>query len=270
MLFYSLVDDCAAPEGMLCLMHPPVPHIFIVDDDERILTALGLLVTSVLQFSVSSFLPQKLKDMLRLAVAQKPALIVLDHHLSASLKGTEVLTQLRELGVRSPVIFLSGEEDADIKVDALNLTADDFISKPFNALEMVARIKCVLRRSARVEDARVRGNVMVTDDDFICGGCTFSPRAMTATGLGTGKAISVTPYILAVAQLLYEHRESVLTRREIINLIWGSDVSEKSRTLDQTIYDLKRRIHLAGGDGGGVLNVKGVGYRYTEALSAAA
>ena len=235
--------------------------IFALDDEQSQLDAVKLVVEAAGGFKVVTFLPAQTKDFLRRAVNEKPDLIILDHHLTQTQKGTQVLAQLRDLGVRSAMVFLSGERDVSLRVGALDGSADDFIAKPFSPAELVARIKAILRRHAKTEDPRIRGDASATDPDFVIGGVTFSSQKMTMTG-PTGLKTNVSPYLLAVSRILHLHPGAVVTRKEIIHSIWGADMGEDNRTLDTAIYDLRKRIGRVEGNFHTVDNVRGVGYRY--------
>lgn len=239
-----------------------VPLVFLVDDDEHVLESVRTLLTDGMGYTAATFGPGQIEHLLRRAVNEKPDLIILDHHLSDTLKGADVLVHLRDMRVRSMVLFLSGEKDPDLRVATLNLTADDFVSKPFSPPELMARINAMLRRRAQSEDPRIRGDTRATDDDFPFCGCSLSPRAMVAISPNGKKKVKLTPYIIAVAQMLHRYRGSVITRKELLHTIWGADRDEKTRTLDQAIYDLRGCIGKAGGDTTPLANVKGVGYLY--------
>ena len=205
-------------------------------------------------------MPQDIETIYKRASVELPALYILDQHLTATLKGTHVLKRLRAAGIKEPVIFLSGEKDPNLPAETLDLSADDFVHKPFTPAEMMARIRAVMRRAARSVDPRIRGDTRVSDDDFPFAGCMLSPATMQASNAG-GKRANLKPYSMAVAHALFRRKGSIVTRAELLTSIWGID-DPKKRTLDTTIYELKRTLGRLGGDPDCVESVKAVGYRY--------
>ena len=181
----------------------------------------------------------------------EPDLVPLDLMLP-KLDGFRVLRELRVGGVDIPVLVLTARgEEADV-VRALRLGADDYVTKPFGLLELLARVEALLRRAAKGEapdELRVQrfGDIKV------------DLAARTATR--GGEAVSLTPkeFDLLVALL---HRDgAVATRVDLIQEVWGYPASVVTRTVDTHVAKLRRKLEDDPGNPTHILTVPRVGYR---------
>lgn len=191
---------------------------------------------------------------LRLARDQSetaPDLVLLDLMLP-KLDGFRVLRELRVGGVDIPVLVLTARgEEADV-VRALRLGADDYVTKPFGLLELLARVEALLRRAA-AGDAPDELRVQRFGDIEV------DLAARTATR--GGKAVSLTPkeFDLLVALL---HRDgTVATRVDLIQEVWGYPASVVTRTVDTHVAELRRKLEDDPGNPTHILTVPRVGYR---------
>ncbi|MBL9159597.1 MAG: response regulator transcription factor [Verrucomicrobiales bacterium] len=186
---------------------------------------------------------------------ESPDLVCLDI-MMPGLDGYEVCRRIRATRSRVPVVFLSAKnEEIDIVV-GLELGADDFVRKPFGRHELLARIRSALRRSAGTEktsDPRPR-------ESFVMGPITIYPKELRAER--AGETIELTPREVAILKLLHERRGEAVDRDTLLDRCWGMDYFPESRTLDQHIAKLRKKLDEDAGDTGLIETVRGVGYRF--------
>ncbi len=176
-----------------------------------------------------------------------PDLVLLDLMLPG-LAGLDVLRRIRAEST-TPVIVVSAKDQESDIVAALELGADDYMTKPYSVRELVARIRAALRRAQpEAED----GDVIAIGDAVL---------DLARHELRLGDDVQVPPRKeFALLRMLMEHHGRVVTREEILGEVWGWDWTEDSKTLDQHIRRLRRR--LEGADGAPrIETVRGVGYR---------
>ena len=181
---------------------------------------------------------------------EKPELILLDIMLPEE-DGLSILRNLRE-DVKTmdiPVIMLTAKDSEYDKVIGLDAGADDYVAKPFGMMELVARIKALLRRSTKKEDAHVikAGNIVLYVEKHKV--------------LVDGEEISLTLKEYEVLLTLMENKGMVFTRDQLLNKIWGYEFDGESRTVDVHIRTLRSKLKT-GGDY--IETVRGVGYRIGE------
>lgn len=175
-----------------------------------------------------------------------PHLILLDIMLPGK-DGMEILRELREQGKTQavPVILLTAKTSEWDKVRGLDMGADDYITKPFGVMELISRVKAVLRRS--------KGEV---DGTFRCGGVQLDyPRRSVSVD---GKDVLLTYKEFELLYYLMKNEGVVLTREKLMNEVWGFDFEGESRTVDVHIRTLRQKL----GEGGGMIEtVRNVGYK---------
>ncbi len=174
---------------------------------------------------------------------KKPDLVLLDIMLP-DMDGYSVLVKIRETDDRLPVIVVSAKSDELSLVKGLNKGADDYITKPFSILELLARIKTSLRRSGSAVK-RVSG---------------FDIDSNTYTVRYNGKELGFTLKEYYLFKMLASFAGVTLSREKLLNEIWGVDYEGETRTLDMHIASVRDKIHKAGG-GDCIVTVRGVGYR---------
>jgi two-component system KDP operon response regulator KdpE len=183
-----------------------------------------------------------------LAAQHQPALVILDIGLP-DLSGQEVLRRLREWST-APVIMLSVRDDEKGKVTALDAGADDYVTKPFNTDELLARLRVALRHSDNKEDASVvQVKNLVID---------FASRRVTAGG--TEVKFSKIEYDLL--RLLARHAGKVLTHRQILREVWGPGHEGDTHYLRVYIAHLREKIEAKPDCPEIILTELGVGYRF--------
>ncbi len=177
---------------------------------------------------------------------QLPDLLLLDVMLPEE-DGLSVLRKLREAPAtrKLPVAMLTAKNSEYDRVLGLDIGADDFISKPFGMMELLARIRALLRRTERREDNTLR-----------CGALVLSP-ARHSVEVG-GAEVVLTNKEFHLLQILLEHKGHVVTRETLMDRVWGLGAERENRTLDVHIRTLRTKLGEAGGC---VETVRGVGYR---------
>ncbi|MFZ6029280.1 MAG: winged helix-turn-helix domain-containing protein [Chloroflexota bacterium] len=181
-----------------------------------------------------------------------PHLILLDIRLPDG-SGFDFCRQMRQLGLRQPVIMLTAQaEDVD-KILGLEMGADDYVTKPFNLRELLSRIRAQLRR-AYGEFSSADANLLLVGDLVI-----DLARSQAARG---NETLSLTPTEFRLLVYLARHRGQALSREQIIEAVWGYSADpESERTVNVHIRRLREKIELDPGQPSLLLTVPGVGYR---------
>jgi DNA-binding response OmpR family regulator len=225
------------------------PKILIVEDDAHI--ALGL--EEVLQGDGCEVVVCARGDRaLEMVERGRPQLIVLDVMLPG-MSGYDLCRELRARHVSTPILMLTAKGQELDKVLGLELGADDYVTKPFSVRELLARIHVLLRRAAGPEAAE--GN----SDVFQIGPAKVDPRTFR---LQRGKVVEeLTAKELKLLQYFHAHADAVLSRDRLLNAVWGYNYGGTTRTLDQVIVQLRKKLGDASDDPRHLLTVHGVGYR---------
>lgn len=160
-----------------------------------------------------------------------PDLVVLDIMLPG-LDGLEICKQVRSSGDMIPIILLTARDDDIDKIVGLELGADDYLTKPFNPRELVARVKAVLRRA----------NVSTQDNDEIIRIGSFELNIPKREVLFNGNKINLRYQEFEVLRVLAQNRDFALTRDQLLNKAWGFDFSGDTRTVDMHIAILRKKL----------------------------
>ncbi len=224
--------------------------ILVVEDDPHILLGLEeVLKSDGFEVAVCNRGDQALE-----AVAKhRPALILLDVMLPG-LNGYDICKQLRAKKLPTPILMLTAKGQEIDKVVGLDLGADDYVTKPFGVRELLARIHALLRRSATPA-----GAVLVSDAPFQIGQATIDPKTYQ---LKRGKDVEeLTAKELKLLQVFHAHPGEVLSRDRLLNEVWGYSYYGTTRTLDQVIVQLRKKLGDNGAESKYLLTVHGVGYK---------
>ena len=221
--------------------------ILVVEDDAHIRFGLTELLTSE-GFAVEACARG---DAAIAAVEQhQPRLVVLDVMLPG-LSGYEICKQLRARGYTGLVLMLTAKGQEMDKVVGLELGADDYVTKPFGLREFTARVHALLRRDAA-------GAPRVPAAAF--GDCSLDERTFE---LKRGKkTVALSAKELKLFQLFAQHPREVLSRDRLLNDVWGYEYYGTTRTLDQTIVQLRKKLSDLGADPRQIATVHAVGYRW--------
>jgi two-component system, OmpR family, alkaline phosphatase synthesis response regulator PhoP len=224
--------------------------ILIVEDDPHILLGLEEVLKSE-DFEVVSC--NRGDQALEAAAKQKPGLIVLDVMLPGA-SGYDICKQLRAKKVATPILMLTAKGQEIDKVVGLDLGADDYVTKPFGVRELLARIHALLRRSGG--DPAMG---QVDDAPFKIGDATIDPKTFQ---LKRGKAVEeLTAKEVKLLQIFHAHAGEVLSRDKLLNEVWGYNYYGTTRTLDQVIVQLRKKLGDNGGEPKHLLTIHGVGYK---------
>ena len=175
--------------------------------------------------------------------------VILDVMLPG-LSGFDVLRKAREKGVSTPVIMLTAKGEEIDRVLGLELGADDYITKPFSLRELLARVKAVLRRSARgaLAGSRVRLGSFEADIDLY-------------DATRDGVEVAMTPKEFEVLKFLWQHRNHTVSRDQLLTNVWGYDESVSTRTVDNFILKLRQKIEEDPADPRYIVTIHGTGYK---------
>ena len=179
----------------------------------------------------------------------KPDVCVLDIMLP-NKDGFAIADEIRGLDAAVPIIFLTAKSEVNDVVAGFKIGGNDYIRKPFSMEELIVRINNVLNQNA------IAGAAM--PEEVILGSYTFNTRRQVLSGHEEEKKLSYRENELL--KLLYENRDKILERREILNLLWGSDSFFNSRNLD--VYITKLRNYLKADTSIEIITIKGIGYRF--------
>jgi len=226
--------------------------ILVVEDDAHIRFGLTELLTSE-GFAVEACARG---DAAVAAVEEsQPRLVVLDVMLPG-LSGYEICKQLRARGYTGLVLMLTAKGQEMDKVVGLELGADDYVTKPFGLREFTARVHALLRRDT--VGAGAARNAAATFGDCVLDERTFELKRGK-------KTVAVSAKELKLFQLFAAHPREVLSRDRLLNDVWGYEYYGTTRTLDQTIVQLRKKLSDLGADPRQIATVHAVGYRWEAA-----
>jgi len=224
-------------------------RILVIEDEP---TLARLLSYNLTQEGYETTVASHGGDGLEAALRQPFDLILLDIMLPG-LSGFEILTKLRQQGVRTPVIILTARNAEDEVVQGLRHGADDYMTKPFGVAELLARVDAVLRRSRSGEAApRAEENVIRVGNLAI-----YPDRYEVTAG---GEPVRLRPKEFEVLLHLVQRPGVVVTRDELMNVVWGFDYIGGQRTVDVHVSSLRKKLEL-GPHSVRIESIRGVGYK---------
>ncbi len=226
--------------------------VLLVDDEKLIVKGLRF---SLEQDGYEVDCAYDGEEALRLARSGNYDIILLDIMLP-KLTGFEVCQQLRET-LDVPIIMLTAKGDDMDKILGLDYGADDYITKPFNVLEVKARMKAILRRS---KNERRDRSAAENKDILVSGGLKLDKANRRAYIEGT--EVNLTAKEFDVLELLANNPQKVYSRSDLLDLIWGKEYPGDGRTVDVHIRRLREKIEKNPGDPGYVRTKWGVGYYF--------
>ena len=221
--------------------------IYLLEDDDSIRKLVVYALESQGYQALGFDTPERFWEAMD---QQIPKLAILDIMLPGE-DGITILKRIRSAPATAelPVIMLTAKNTEYDRVEGLDAGADDYISKPFGMMELVARIRAVLRRTAQ------KG----TDREYRSGSLYICPEKHEVQV--DGKPVALTYKEFMLLQLLVENRGLVLTREILLERVWGLGAERENRTLDVHIRTLRAKLGEAGSL---IQTVRGVGYRFTE------
>jgi DNA-binding response OmpR family regulator len=226
------------------------PRILLVDDEVAITDNLApFLERAGFTVSAAGDGQQALEQVARL----KPDLVILDV-LMPRMDGRQVLRRLRQGGDWTPIILLTQVGEASERAMALEEGADDYINKPFDPRELVARIRSVLRR------ARPGQPPLAAAWKLASGELVFDRRAHRV--LLNDKEMTLTPKAVALLEYLMTHPDELISRERLLETVWGWDYPVGTRSVDTRIAELRRELGDDAATPTYIETVPGEGYRF--------
>lgn len=223
--------------------------VLVVDDEKLIVKGIRF---SLEQDGMEVECAYDGEEALAMAKENQYDIVLLDLMLP-KLSGLEVCQQIREFS-NVPIIMLTAKNDDMDKIMGLEYGADDYITKPFNILEVKARIKAIIRRTSKKEEQKKNDSIIETGDlRMDCEG----RRVFIA-----GKEINLTAKEFDVLELLVLNPNKVYSREKLLGLVWGTDYPGDARTVDVHIRRLREKIENSPSDPKYVHTKWGVGYYF--------
>ena len=224
--------------------------ILIIEDDPHILLGLEeVLRSESFEVAVCNRGDQALAAFNK----HHPALIVLDVMLPG-MSGYDICKQLRAKKISTPILMLTAKGQEIDKVVGLDLGADDYVTKPFGVRELLARIQALLRRTPVPVSAESDA-----EGPFKIGQANIDPKTFQ---LQRGKATEeLTARELKLLQLFYANPGKVLSRDRLLSDVWGYNYYGTTRTLDQVIVQLRKKLGDNSSEPKHLVTVHGVGYK---------
>lgn len=221
--------------------------ILIIEDEENMveglrfnLEARNYVVTAALNGETG----------LKMAAGEKPDLIILDLMLPG-LNGYEVCKRLKETIPEIPIVMLTAKSQESDIVTGLDLGADDYITKPFSILELLARINALLRRSnssSSIPDVFHFGNTEIHFKKY--------------EAYKNGKSLHLSPREFEILRLLLERKGEIVTREDLLNQVWGYESIPYTRTIDAHIATLRKKIEERPDTPALIITIHGKGYKF--------
>ncbi len=225
-----------------------MPKVLIVEDDDSMAVALKD------GFEYEGFHVELARDGaigLRFALDKSPDVIILDVMLP-KMSGLDVCRKIRERGDRVPIIMLTARGQEVDKVLGLKLGADDYITKPFSFLELMARVEALMRRAGGFPDQLESFNFADIEIDF---------RRHEARKAGA--EISLSPREFDLLKFFASHRGEVVSRDQLLEAVWGYGSDSMTRTVDMHIAKLRKKIEECPSEPRHIITVHRVGYKFT-------
>ncbi len=225
-----------------------MPAVLIVEDDDVMAVALRD------GFSYEGYDVALAGDGaagLKLATERSPDLIILDVMLP-KMNGLDVCKRIRRNGSKVPIIMLTARGQEIDKVLGLKTGADDYVTKPFSFLELLARVEALLRRSSGYEEH---------PEAYTFGDVHVNFKTMEAR---KGKhKLEMSHREFELLRFMVEHRGEVLPRERLLQAVWGYDDGSLTRTVDMHVAKLRKKIEDRPADPAFIITVHRVGYKFT-------
>jgi DNA-binding response OmpR family regulator len=157
-------------------------------------------------------------------------LVILDVMLP-KMSGFDVVRKSREKGIRTPILMLTAKGEEIDKVLGLELGADDYVTKPFSLRELIARVNALLRRAVPANAGETMMNLGTVAVNFA-----------SYSGSKDGKEFSMTPKEFEILKYLWQHRNEVVSRDDLLTNVWGYDETVTTRTIDNFILKIRQKI----------------------------
>jgi DNA-binding response OmpR family regulator len=224
----------------------PKKTILVVEDEPHIV--LGL--KDALEFEGFRVLVAPTgKQGVTLARQERPNAVLLDLMLP-DMNGYQVCEELRRQDAFVPIVMLTARSQEADKIRGLDAGADDYVTKPFSVGELIARIRALFRRVNRPSEAPL---------SFVIGSVTVNLGAHTLERNGVSESLSF--YEVELLRMLHERAGQPVSRDELMNRVWGMEASPSSRSIDNFIVKLRKKVEAQPDKPEHILTVYGFGYK---------
>ena len=223
-------------------------NILICDDEKDIVAALKIYLEAEGYATFAAYDGREALEVLR---REKIHLVLMDVMMPA-LDGIAATAKLREES-NVPVILLTAKSEDTDKVLGLNVGADDYITKPFNPVELLARVRSQLRRYLQLGGGEVRGGLLR------CGGLTLDDRTKTVTA--EGESVSLTPTEFEILKLLMQHPGEVFSPAALYRKVWNDEPYGAESTVAVHIRHLREKLEIDPAQPRYIKAVWGQGYK---------
>jgi two-component system, OmpR family, KDP operon response regulator KdpE len=223
--------------------------ILIADDDQQIVRALTVMLRAR---GYETLIARNGADALDQAGAQHPDLVVLDLGMPL-LNGIEVIEGIRGWSA-VPILVVSGRTDSADKVDALDAGADDYVTKPFSADELLARIRALTRRNPNSTDEPIVrfGNITVD----------LAAKSVTKSGESEAETVRLTPTEWRMLDVLVRNPNRLVTRQMLLTEVWGPQYTTDTGYLRLYMAQLRKKLEKQPSRPQYLLTEPGMGYRF--------
>ncbi len=222
----------------------------VIEDDEHIFSVIKMMLKP---YDIDLVFKDDGKTGLEAALSGDYDLVLLDIMLPEK-DGWEICRVLKGSGIKTPIIMLTAKAEETDKVLGLEIGADDYVTKPFSPRLLIARIKAVLRRFENTKDQR---DILAFNDI----GLLIDPGSYIAEV--KGNTITLTPKEFELLSFLAKNEEQVFKREQLLDHIWGFDNYSETRTVDEHIKRIRKKLSQAGLIINPLQTVWGVGYKFS-------
>jgi DNA-binding response OmpR family regulator len=194
------------------------------------------------------------EDAIAMVGSAAPDLIILDLMLPR-MSGFDVLASLRSSGIKVPVLILSARSEEVDKVRGFRTGADDYVTKPFGVLELMLRVKAILRRAPAADASTTAPNPRIGNVEIVA-----DRRSLVRDG----EEIPLTPKVWDLLNALIRRRNRIVTRQELLRDVWGYSTDVTTRTVDAHIAELRRKIEPDPANPVHIVTIWKTGYRLRD------
>lgn len=167
--------------------------------------------------------------------------------------GFDTCRDIRALGIKTPILLLTAKGQIIDKVLGLKLGADDYLTKPFDMMELLARIEALIRRS-QPDERKSSGDHFQFDEVVV--------NFRAATVMNNGELLSLTAQEFRLLKYFIEHKNAALSRDELLNEVWGYGANLTTRTVDVHVAWLRQKLEINSKVPNRIITVHGIGYKF--------